>query len=312
MTPGLHTFTFTCFTRLPTEIRLKIWRFALPGHIGPSFSQYDANSWHRGSIRADGRSTLEYSARDVKKFTIRMANVNQEVRDVTKAWAQHEGLRLSHPLSLHNGVLTFIKSFDRTQDWIYIDNEEGLWRLLKFFEAMGHGPLEAQASIQSSDMVSLAIHDNSLKEWDDLPNLAALIQLLHQLHHPVRRLSIVVGQHPDFANEHKRWEVEPLPLGRCVWDLKEEQFPLASRINRGDWDFSKGWPLGFDYAFGNHQHCRDDLQTIVHNGKHMEFSSFSFPRIEYMCDHLMNYFTQDFVRTFTVEYAVAVGRENDA
>ncbi|KAF2148873.1 hypothetical protein K461DRAFT_271468 [Myriangium duriaei CBS 260.36] len=138
--------SFPLFSKLPSELRIQIWRESLPDPVGQCLFKYDAQDSHMFwktrpiSQELDGdlygghtaaAVVLEFCHENLRKheFELPTAYVNHEARAVTLNWARDHGLSIQPEeektvFDLKTMDPYYIRSFDPESDILYIDCED--------------------------------------------------------------------------------------------------------------------------------------------------------------------------------------------
>ncbi|KAF2148499.1 hypothetical protein K461DRAFT_282959 [Myriangium duriaei CBS 260.36] len=132
--------SFHPFSGLPTELRLKIWKHALPPPLGRLILPYRKHFWLRRELPpAPGESSaFEYSvAIDPAPLEIRFAHgvaqANHEAAAAAQKWAANQpGIKPKDGLTLHH----YERPFSPERDVIYLERQP--------WATYPHGPVWAQ------------------------------------------------------------------------------------------------------------------------------------------------------------------------
>ncbi|OBT78727.1 hypothetical protein VF21_02554 [Pseudogymnoascus sp. 05NY08] len=135
--PAAAPFTFTCFSKLPPELRNQIWNDALLTKDRPALFPYQDGCWHpiylsesdEGYIANTDNIRLEFNSDLLEPLLIEIPVrlVNREARDAALAWAHRQGARIIFLGDMQRHV--FARLFDNEQDTLYV----GLSNFADFF-----------------------------------------------------------------------------------------------------------------------------------------------------------------------------------
>ncbi|KAF4761372.1 hypothetical protein N7455_000907 [Penicillium solitum] len=119
--------TFHPFPRLPPELRLQIWRDALPEKDSPAFTPYKSSGWipNPASENMDANNSppiveweYHHEFLDQIRVKIPLANVNHEARHAAIEWARKQGIEvIFHD---YRECVVFLRPFDPMRDVIWI------------------------------------------------------------------------------------------------------------------------------------------------------------------------------------------------
>ncbi|OAA58284.1 hypothetical protein ISF_06823 [Cordyceps fumosorosea ARSEF 2679] len=141
----MATPLFTLFPRLPTEIRLQIWRIALePEPPGPVLFPFKSGCWqprrltpadpHFDPVRDELNLTLEFRHEllDEVFFHVPLYSVNQEARSVAWPYIASQNLRRrsSHDDDDDDASCRFARRFDPSRDVLLLPRAEAERALL--------------------------------------------------------------------------------------------------------------------------------------------------------------------------------------
>lgn len=226
------TQTFHPFPRLPPELRLQIWRDALPEKDSPAFTPYQSSGWTPipASENANANNLImeweyHYESLDQIRVKIPLADVNHEARDVAIEWARKQGIKVV--FHDYRQCLVFLRTFDPMHDVIWISG--GAFELFTN-ECWGvHTPDSSPANVS----VPLKIGQFALSE-----SVVMDRQSLNSLYNTICGFSgdvvmyIIAGENPDstamFVDHTKvqpRWELCGTREGEAfVWDRNNKRF----------------------------------------------------------------------------------------
>lgn len=105
---------FHLFPQLPPELRIQIWRDALPSKIGPALYPYTSSSWRRDPATGDVQLKLGDA-----RFDVPLASVNLEARGVALAWAAKQNIKVRAVEGKHSCPV-LARPFHPELDAIYV------------------------------------------------------------------------------------------------------------------------------------------------------------------------------------------------
>ncbi len=232
-TPLIHmppngSSTFTSFSRLPAELRNRIWQESLPGEIGACIYHWTENKgyWQpRQSAQSGEHLRLEFQRHllDEVRFELSMAFVNREARGIAMAWAREQGCALRR-IEKDRGPL-FVRQFDPERDALSV--EEFFWGA--FLDECG-GTMDELGIGAYSDVKHLAVHEEMLCQFGgDMGEFDHVFLLFSNL----RALYVVLEE----SAAHKRHDVDmvadwrceigPLRFGSLVWNNNQQRFEFV-------------------------------------------------------------------------------------
>ncbi|RFU77554.1 hypothetical protein TARUN_4680 [Trichoderma arundinaceum] len=249
--------TFPRFSRLPTEIRLKIWRACLPELDGIALHTYKVGCWTprpRPSDRASGEQpqaapvvpiapVAPVATNHVKfdfchdrlddiELDLPLVFVSREARAATLAWAAEKGIekRFCEERQCH----IFVEPFDAVNDSLFIG--VGQWDdfFAEPYQRLAQPDLLGQTVVNGADLTRMALAHTTI--WG---HGRTLLELLHWF--PALEVIFIVmdvqiglgmaeGLHK--ANRgrtvsrlrHQRWKVGQARGRSLVWDSKDGKF----------------------------------------------------------------------------------------
>ncbi|KAF2148866.1 hypothetical protein K461DRAFT_297353 [Myriangium duriaei CBS 260.36] len=227
--PATHmeNFSFPRFQELPVELRLQVWRFALPCDTGPYLVEYDVfdseddedgqGHWFKHPVNGkDGSQRHEYiPTHGGRLFPLPLAFANRESRFVAKGWVQKHNAHFNQKSSEMKGMPMFLSPADLQVDTLYIDNGEKWWDFGDCSETRATNPF--------TDLQRIAISEDLLVSWEGYAFLLGVMSDLTVIHRHLHTMYIVVGTRPTFSSG-ERQEIEQLPLGTFTWNSYEGRF----------------------------------------------------------------------------------------
>ncbi|PYH46070.1 2EXR domain-containing protein [Aspergillus saccharolyticus JOP 1030-1] len=113
------TESFTCFPLLPVELRLMIWKRALPRVVRHGLFLYGESRWRLHHAHRIQRHDPLYHGNDMKIDVTTLMMINEEARSVVLDWADKEDLDLfGEPTP--EPFFFCIRTFDPATDAIYM------------------------------------------------------------------------------------------------------------------------------------------------------------------------------------------------
>ncbi|KAG0161549.1 hypothetical protein PDIDSM_9083 [Penicillium digitatum] len=228
--------TFHPFTRLPTELRLQIWRSALPERDKPAFTPYPKGGWLPVAPESQHASNIHQAPVEWKfcpqsldqiRVKIPLADVNHEARQVALKWAHKQGFEVI----FHNDrqCFIFLRPFEPMRDLIWIGGDEfelfidECWGV----HESAHSPENVSLPIKVGHFavpVNLLIHDRCLTSLADTLRCFSGDIVLY----------IIADEHPSFNVIHgnhtkvqPRWELHDTLEGETmVWERKSKTFEV--------------------------------------------------------------------------------------
>lgn len=229
------TQTFHPFPRLPPELRLQIWRDALPEKDSPAFTPYQSSGWtlvpaseamHANNPRHIVEWKFHPESLDKIRVKIPLANVNYEARHVAIEWAHKQGIEvLFHG---YRECVVFLRPFDPMRDVIWISEDA-----FEIFtnDCWGVHPSDGpQASHVSHPckVGQFALPESVVMDGDSLYSLYSAIATFDG----DVVMYIVAGEKPnptamfvDHTKVQPRWELCDAQEGEAfVWDRNNKRF----------------------------------------------------------------------------------------
>ncbi|KAJ5400247.1 hypothetical protein N7465_010736 [Penicillium sp. CMV-2018d] len=240
------TQTFHPFPRLPPELRLQIWRDALPEKDSPAFTPYKSVGWtpilaseNAGANHPQQVVEWEFHHEllDQIRVKIPVADVNYEARDVAIEWARKQGIEVV--FHDYRKCFVFLRPFDPMRDVIWVSEDA-----LELFtnECWGlHSPDSSPWNVS----IPLKIGQFALPE-----SLVMDRQYLHSLYNAICSFSgdvvmyIIAGENPDstamFVDHTKvqpRWELCDAREGEAfIWDRNDKIFHAKGGLRNLQFD----------------------------------------------------------------------------
>ncbi|KAJ5502956.1 hypothetical protein N7463_005830 [Penicillium fimorum] len=235
--------TFHPFSRLPPELRIQIWRDALPEIDPPAMSPYQAGCWrpvpvpeseqaqvfHQTSMEME----LHHELLDPIRVKTPLTPVNHEARGVTIEWALKQGIEVR----FHEGrqCLIFLRMFDPMRDviWFGQDSLEAFAKECWGVHTVANDP--RQTLTVPIDTGSFAISERVL--MDD-PSLSFVLDAIHCFCGDTV-MYVIAGEHPNFningdrTKVQPRWEIDDSQKAKALaWNRHKKRFEVKS-VNSG-------------------------------------------------------------------------------
>ena len=226
--------SFQSFSSLPAELRVQIWRDALPVRAGPALHFYKPGCWiprylsesEPGYYPDNNDLNLElefhYELLDRPQIEVPLVYVNHEARSVSLAWIREQGIETHFRDDRRRPV--FVRPFDPSYDAIYVpldrwhdfDREphERLWQPDLHGKLVNMGP----------NLWRIAVPEALLQSGGD--SLSDILDSYFSL----RALFVVAGAQPDFAVDGdgikvlRRWELENTQGRGLFWNAVHRRF----------------------------------------------------------------------------------------
>ena len=125
--------SFPLFSCLPLELRLQIWRDALPHIIRPAIHFFQKGCWDRQLSPPNNEFKYGLGLLDIFQFEMPVFFVNREARDVVWAWIRKHGIKTrAHedrrsilvcppsPIFVYPPPPIFVCPFDPIRDVLYV------------------------------------------------------------------------------------------------------------------------------------------------------------------------------------------------
>ncbi|KAF2148870.1 hypothetical protein K461DRAFT_297357 [Myriangium duriaei CBS 260.36] len=248
-----HTPTsFTLFTRLPPELRLNIWKFALPIRQNESILYHykfklgcwrsrpiDSSDQHLTKFLAISKEVVDFNYDLLQRPVLQLplAFVNHEARAETLSWDKRGTLSLL-PATNAPTDSTFVRSFDPDKDILHFDVTEWDHLLEEVVEAMSRPRSRVDDSLVSwSDAKYIALYKDILQKTNFGLTICFLLWFCFK---SLEKIFIVV----DGTMQSDGCDPEQIPFG---W----RQEAVIAEGGRGYiWD-----PTNNDFEYCNGQSC---------------------------------------------------------
>lgn len=170
-------FTFPLFSSLPPELRIQIWRDALPDQDRPALYPYKRGCWcprwlspsDRGNdpkLKPNIDLEFRYELLDDIQVELPLVFVNREARGIALAWALHQGINMCFCKDRQCHI--FIRPFNPKLDALYIAPN----RLYDFYAESSDRIFEPDLFAQNVNVAPVhsrfAIPETLLQAEDDL------------------------------------------------------------------------------------------------------------------------------------------------
>jgi 2EXR family len=235
--------SFEPFARLPTELRIIIWRESLPEKDEPALFFYKEGRWRTKPSgeqidpNDDKRYVVMYFSYDlldnveINKVNIPLLFVNFEARNIALAWARQQGYRMSFCECRQSHVL--VRLFDLMRDVFYVPHDKWDAFLTEDVFYMWREDLRGRFIDRNCDFRRLALSATVIEDRKMI-----LADLLYQCH-GLEVLFIIVEPLPNLGKkvkdkdvkEHQRWEVKGKEEKAFIWDTVHGRFDS----NRETW-----------------------------------------------------------------------------
>ncbi|PNY23531.1 Uncharacterized protein TCAP_06526 [Tolypocladium capitatum] len=210
-----NSSAFPLFSSLPPELRIRIWRDALPDRDGPALYPYRKGCWcpRRISESDDGPEHADdtylflefrHDLLDSVHVKAPLAFVNREARCIALAWARKRGIEMRVREDSQCPVLA--RPFDPVHDALYVALDKFNDFCCEPYDRLFQPDLVDQGVSSSPDVTRIAIPEALLRSEDTT---------LHQVTEWFPRLAvifIVVDAQPDLEDDgtkvQRRWELE--------------------------------------------------------------------------------------------------------
>ncbi|GAM84707.1 hypothetical protein ANO11243_027060 [Dothideomycetidae sp. 11243] len=219
---------FHCFSRLPAELRVQIWRAALPDSNKPDIHHYDHQYWIE-RILSPGDEDFDpdheekndvhdycYETLRGPAFAIPLAFACREGRKVAQAWAQELGVQMQ-PCDTKDSDPTFSRRFNPDWDLLYIGRDD-------WFDFVTIGV----ENYTLWDIKYLCIGEDLLLEQRDY--LRGNIKELPAHYPAILAVYILIDEHaPDMSVDGDgrwKWDTEPRHSEIFYWDSDRDRFDV--------------------------------------------------------------------------------------
>lgn len=109
--------SFTCFPKLPGELRNAIWRETLPREPTPTLIPYQAGCWVPEGQDPDLTIQFQHQRLGPVTFELALPFVNREARGIALAWSRERGVSFQPRQGCH---VVCTRPFDSTFDALYL------------------------------------------------------------------------------------------------------------------------------------------------------------------------------------------------
>ena len=115
---------FHQFPRLPAELRIQIWRNALPDKDGPALYFYEKGCWYARFV-SERQLTLEFYGYflDYVEVEVPMVFVNHEARAIALTWFREQQIKMWFREE-RKGHHIFMRPFDVIDDFLYVSSDK--------------------------------------------------------------------------------------------------------------------------------------------------------------------------------------------
>ncbi|KAH8694215.1 hypothetical protein BGW36DRAFT_430234 [Talaromyces proteolyticus] len=242
--------TFSLFPCLPTELRLQIWREALPEKLGNPLYFYKKGCWGpRHLTEADEEYDpnneennlnfeFHHDRLDPLHVEVPLFFVNQEARSFALSWISEQGLKTRFDKEKQS--LVFIRPFDPQRDTLYVSQEKWDEFHCEPFDRVFEADLENKnIGTPAPVFTRLAVSDELLLKEPD-----ALEELFHWYYGFDEIFVILKVRSDGFWHDAKdikpqqRWELETVDVQGPIfyWNLDSESFQWKDEdINISDY-----------------------------------------------------------------------------
>lgn len=244
----MATTTFPLFQRLPTELRLQIWREALPEKVENPLYFYKPGCWGlRRLTEADAdydpnpdyNVNLEFDHRRLDPFQVEVPLflVNHEAHSFALQWITEQGLKPR----FNKDKQLLVRPFDPERDTVYVTQDRWKEFFCEPFDRLFE--TELQLGVPAPLFTRLAVPDQVILE--DPTALADLFTHYYRL----EEIFIVFGIRPDTENIQTQewWELETrdvqwpslywsLDNGSLQWkdgdDKHADEYPVYNELQQ--------------------------------------------------------------------------------
>ncbi|KAF2148841.1 hypothetical protein K461DRAFT_315808 [Myriangium duriaei CBS 260.36] len=228
--PSNQPASFTYFSKLPNELRLAIWKHALPDAHIPSF--YVFRAWEEISL--DMEEPLDKIA--APRIDLPLGYVNREAHGIAKKWVQNQGLSMRYPYEIVDGGAPrfplipkgnpfFVRPFDPEHHVLFIHNHT--WKSFVDGEGLGGLTMLEPGLWDRKKLKHIAFTRSLLLEEPD----RQLDGLWRTVIGSARSLStvyvLVDGPIPLDPGQRQSWVAIADPLGSFVWDPSSLRFKFV-------------------------------------------------------------------------------------
>ena len=231
----METAVFALFPSLPAELRIQIWRDALPDKFRQALYFYKKGCWQPQRLtEADANYNphndelnlvfdFHHELLDDAQLVLPYFFVNHEAHGVTLAWIHSQGIKIQ--FSKERQCLTFTRSFNPKYDVLYIPLEKWDEFFIEPFDRL-EGPdlFNRIIDCPGSQITRIAVPQVLLQHKVNL--LADLFEWYNQLD----MLFIIINTPPDLHPEEnnmgiqQQWELESIQGATFSWDHDHNTF----------------------------------------------------------------------------------------
>lgn len=223
---------FVLFPKLITELRLEIWRLAMPASLARSLYPYKKGCWmvENRDLELDPNGhdlqlKFDTSLLDPLKFELPLYAVNREARNVTLGFVHEENLVLSQDAARNRAE--FIRHFNPKTDTMFLPTADVETFLMEQIDRLSKPDLEGRYySTARPVLACLAVTAPGLAVLkDELGNfidISAPIDLLYVVDVP-RHSTVTLGQ-LEYAIKRIPLTLEDTSRARLTWQSSERQW----------------------------------------------------------------------------------------
>lgn len=254
---------FSRFSRLPTELRLKIWRLSLPDIDCITMHNWQKGYWGpRNLPKAKRRRTLNSSGSTSDKpiafsfhheklrgvhVDIAMALVNREARGIAVDWVRKHGFTMHYNEA--RGCPVFVPHFDPMRDALFVGIDQ--WRPFcnEPHNRLAEPDLMGLVVNNTAEITRIAVPHVTI--WRDTSGLADIshwypclraIDIVWDIEMDIVRETMLAKGDRTKARErlrYQRWRVKDLRSKSLVWDREKKQFGWKGRESVCIWSASE-------------------------------------------------------------------------
>ncbi|EHK22563.1 uncharacterized protein TRIVIDRAFT_230606 [Trichoderma virens Gv29-8] len=251
--------TFRCFSRLPPELRLEIWRQSLPDLDSITLYNYRRECWGPRDLRksevdhqlldqmpGNTENAVDFDFRHemlaATHVNLPLAFVNREARSVALAWIQQRGveMRFDEDRKCH----VFEQRFDPRRDALYIGISQWEDFCLEPFDQLAEPDFSSHTVSSDTGLTRIAIPDtpydtdcSSLIEvfhW--FPHLEAIFIVLDLRVDPRIERLLLKGDRKKASAliQQHQWKTEDIQEKTLVWDPENRCFEWKGGAGLGN------------------------------------------------------------------------------
>ncbi|KAJ5964796.1 uncharacterized protein N7479_004672 [Penicillium vulpinum] len=229
--------TFHLFSRLPTELRLQIWRESLPNMDSPALVPYQSGCWRPVPVsESDEESDFHQTHVEVEfrhdllehiRVKIPLTAVNHEARGAAFEWALKQGIEARYHEDRQ--CLIFLRPFDPMRDVIWFGQE-----VHEVFGKECWGLHQSLADPRQNVSVPINLGQFAVSElaFMDDPSMNFVIDTFHSFCADPIIMYVIVGEHPNFdvlngdqTKVQPRWELWDIKRAKAlVWNPSTARF----------------------------------------------------------------------------------------